>query len=289
VTDHIGLDVIAALDEGLLDPHEAERALLHLRNCSVCAARETALAEVPAALRRAAEAEPPPAPAWVAERLDAALAAEAGSDRTTQAEPDEVPSIADGVRRRRPGRGRGSLARSLAAAAAVCLLGGGGYALFRAAEQPPSAGSAAAAPNRSAASPTRPAPRGGPLIEPGGTVSANRVPQLAHSGTNYQPGQLQAQVESVLRQTMSRSDQATNGPIQQPSNPLPASLQGCVQRVIGAQQPALVDEASYQGKPATVVVVPQPNGPGGQVWVAGAGCSAANGDVLAQSSISSIP
>ena len=139
MTDHIGLDDIAALDEGLLAPEEADRTRLHLQNCPTCAAGEAALAEVPAALRGIAEAEPAPVPAWVAERLDAALAAEAGSDGTATvgapvgAPPEHVPSIAD-ARRRGDGGGRGSrLLRPLAAAAAIFLFAGGGYALFRAA------------------------------------------------------------------------------------------------------------------------------------------------------------
>lgn len=287
MTDHLRVDVIAVLDEGLLDPGEAEQARLHLRSCSLCAGHQAALAGVPAALRKAGESEPPPLPAWVAARLDAALAAEAEAGRAAAA-ADRLTSIAGArPRRSRPGRGRGALVRSLAAAAAVCLLGGGGYALFRAAAQPPSAGSTSAGARSGAAS--KPAPRGGPLIEPGATAPAIRVPRVTHSGTNYRPGQLQAQVESVLGQTPRTGQPAPGESSSSPGMGLPTALQGCVQKVIGAQQPTLVDTASYQGQPATVIVAPQPNGPGGQVWVAGAGCSASHGDVLAHTAISSIP
>lgn len=288
MTDHISLEVIAALGEGLLDPQEAGQARLHLRNCFTCAAREAELAEVPAALRRIAEAGPPPVPAWVAERLDAALAAETGSDGTAPAgaSPDHVPSIAD-ARRRRGGRDSRVL-QPLAAAAVVCLFAGGGYALFRAIEQPPGAGSSAAASRPVASSVATPPKRGGPLAAPQASPSSVNVPQLVHSGINYQPAQLQAQVESMLRQTAGERHNGSS-----PGSPhgteLPAGLQGCVRRIIGAQQPTLVDEASYHGQPATVVVAPQPNGPGGQVWVAGPGCSAARSDVLARAPISSIP
>lgn len=293
MTDHIDPDVIAALGEGLLGRREAGRARLHLHSCANCAAQAAALAEVPAMLRRISEAEPPPVPPWVAERLDAALAAEAltagtGANGTAPAEqaPAEVPSIADGRRRRR-GRGPDSrLLRPLAAAAAVCLLAGGGYAVFRAAA-PHASGTSAAVSHRPAATAT---PHGGgPLIKGGGSPTASpgtTTPEVIRSGVNYQPAQLQAQVESELRQTAPQRHQGGTG---QNSPQLPASMNGCMQRVIGAQQPTLVDEATYRGQRATVIVTPEANGPGGEVWVTGAGCSAAHSDVLAHTSVSSIP
>lgn len=299
MTDHIDLDVIAALSEGLLDRREARRARLHLHSCANCAAQAAALAEVPAVLRRISRAEPPPVPAWVAERLDAALAAEAltagaltpgtGANGTAPAEraPAEVASIADGRRRRRRGRAPGSrVLRPLAAAAAVCLLAGGGYAVFRAAA--PHAGSTSAAVSHRPAA-TGTLHGGGPLIKRGGSPTASpgtTTPEVISSGVNYQPAQLQAQVESVLRQTATERHQGGTG---QNSPQLPASMNGCMQRVIGAQQPTLVDEATYRSQRATVIVTPEANGPGGEVWVTGAGCSAAHPDVLAHTSVSSIP
>jgi hypothetical protein len=300
MTDHVGLHVIAALDEGLLDQREAENARLHLLDCPACAAREAALAQVPAALLRLGQAEPPPIPAYVGARLDAALAAEVEAARAASPDtaspdraavpdvpdrPDRVPSIADAPGRRRPG----VLAlRPLAAAAAVCLLAGGGYALFRA-EAPSSGPSSSVAAPHQAASTTRPIKRSGPLLEPGVQAPGASSPPLTHSGTNYQPGQLQAQAESVLRHMAGRSYHAPAGPEGATAAPLPAGLEGCLRRITGGRPPTLVDEARYRGQPATVIVAPRPAGSGSQVWVAGPGCSAANGDVLAQTAISSIP
>jgi hypothetical protein len=285
MTDHIGLDVLAALDEGLLDRRTAKKTRLHLADCPVCAARESGIAEIPAVLRRIGEAEPPPTPAWVATRLDAALAAEAGSDGTAPGgEPDRVPSIGDAPRRRR--RPPGSvLLRPVAAAAAVCLLAGGGYALYRATASSGGGSPTAARPSArtAATAPTR----GGPLLEPGARAPAAGLPRVVRSGTNFQPGQLQAQVEYVLRQAAGESHAPAG--VGNASATLPAGLEGCLQRIAYGQQAALVDEASYRGQPATIFVVPQPNGPGGRVWVTGSGCSAARADVLAQTSISSIP
>ena len=297
MTDHIDLDALASLSEGLLDSTEAESARRHLRGCSTCAARAEALSELSAALRRASDAEPPPIPAWVARRLDAALAAEAGSDglaaergpdltAPSGPEPDHVPSIADARQRRQRGRGPGNrVLRPLGAAAAACVLAGGGYAVFRAAA-PSATGTAASAAHRPAATATA-RNRANPLI-PGSQapVSGPTSPDLIHSSIDYQPGQLQAQVESVLRQT---SGERHNGGTSQHFAQLPANLRGCVQRVVGDQQPTLVDEASYRGQPATVIVTPKANGPGGDVWVAGPGCSAGQADVLTESSLSTIP
>jgi hypothetical protein len=286
MTDHVSLDVIAALREGLLEPREAKRARAHVQACSTCAARDEELQRVPAALRRIADAEPAPVPPWVAQRLDAALAAEAGSDGIAPAPlPDDVPSIAGASGSGRRGRGPGSrLLRPLAAAAAVCLLAGGGYAIFRAAEPP--AGTRSAALHRATPSASATAPnRGGPLIEPRTVVPGATSPQVIHSGIQYQPAQLQAQVESVLRQTAADRHGRTG----KPETPMPGGLHTCVQRIIGSQQPTLVDEASYRGQPATVIVTPEANGPGGEVWVAGQGCSSAGGDVIAHTSINWIP
>ena len=304
MTDHVDLDVLAALSEGLLDSAEAGQAQRHLRGCTTCTARAAALGEVPAALRRVSEAQPPPVPAWVAERLDAALAAEAGSDglaagagsglaaearpdlaAPTPPPPDHVPAIADARQRRRRGHWPASgILRPLGAAAAVCLLAGGGYALFRAAT-PSATSTAASAPHRSAAA-TAPANRANPLIRHQATVPGATSPEVLRSGINYQPTQLQGQVESVLRQTSGERHYGGTG---QHFAQLPADLRGCVQRVIGDQQPTLVDEASYRGQSATVIVTPEANGPGGEVWVAGSGCSAGRADVLAQTSVSTIP
>jgi hypothetical protein len=64
----------------------------------------------------------------------------------------------------------------------------------------------------------------------------------------------------------------------------------CVDKVAGADavhagEVKLVDQARYQGQPATVIVV-QPAAPRpGTVYVAGAGCSAAHADILARVSL----
>ena len=48
------------------------------------------------------------------------------------------------------------------------------------------------------------------------------------------------------------------------------SLAGCVLRLTGNVPPSLVDRATYQGKPAYVIAVPD------RAWVVGLGCTASN-------------
>lgn len=294
MTDHIGLDVLAALDEGLLSRRSRHHARNHLAGCPACADRAAAIAEVPDALRRAAASEPPPVPAWVAIRLDAALAAETGSNGALDGTapggtapthaPDRVAPIADAPSRRHR-RGPRVVLRPVAAAAAVCVLGGGAYAVYTATGSS-GTGSPAADAHSARAGATAPT-RGGPLLEPGRNVSGPRVLRIVRTGTDFQPGQLPAQVESVLREPEDANPAAAGAG--QSSTTLSPALEGCLERIAPGEQATLVDEARYRGQPATIFVLPEPKGPGGRVWVTGPACSATRSDVLARASISSIP
>jgi hypothetical protein len=51
-----------------------------------------------------------------------------------------------------------------------------------------------------------------------------------------------------------------------------------VQRVTGDVRPVHVESARFDGRPATIIVVPK--GSGEMAWVVGAGCSGTNPDVL---------
>jgi hypothetical protein len=55
--------------------------------------------------------------------------------------------------------------------------------------------------------------------------------------------------------------------------PSPA-LSGCVSRLTGGHAPSLVDEASYDGRPAYIIAVPT------DVWVVGRGCTAADTQLI---------
>jgi hypothetical protein len=73
------------------------------------------------------------------------------------------------------------------------------------------------------------------------------------SGTNYRAGQLQAQVRATLIK-FQRPKPAHQSATLSPAPFSPVNL--CLARVLKGQRPRLVDMAQYEGKPATVVVVP---------------------------------
>lgn len=97
---------------------------------------------------------------------------------------------------------------------------------------------------------------------------------LVHSGTDYQPGQLAAQAEAVLaRQPAKAGGQSTSA---EPST----TVTGCVRLFAGVAHPILVDEASYRGQPATIVIRAPAAARPGHVWVVVPSCSAADRRVI---------
>jgi hypothetical protein len=119
-----------------------------------------------------------------------------------------------------------------------------------------------------------------PNVTPGLTVVA--------SGTDYRPAQLKAQVAAVLARVI-REEAGGFG--KSASSPAPsgarARLSACVQVLARGQTPRLVDVARYDGRPATVIVVPGARGNRLRVLVVGPGCSAAATDLLASTTIPS--
>jgi anti-sigma factor RsiW len=135
---HVGNDLLADFVEGLLPADDEARVAAHLTACPTCARARDALLDVSVLLRHAG-AEPLPMPREVAERLEAALAAEsrARSERTgvvslRTAEPRHTPGTREGDRRGRRRRATGWRARPprvLLAAASVAVLAVGAVAV----------------------------------------------------------------------------------------------------------------------------------------------------------------
>jgi hypothetical protein len=190
-------------------------------------------------------------------------------------------------RRARPSRSPWRLTpRLAAAAAAVVLVAGGGYAIARVAlagnssEQTSSAGSSASrsAPNGSAAAR---APEAAP-----GVAIRGGLPLVA-SDTNYQPGQLPAQVGAVLKHYPAPEGSPGRPTVASPVSPESAfpQLNACVSHLAGGQRPRLVDIARYGTRPAAVIVVPVSGTATLRVWVVGPGCTGQGGDVIARFSM----
>jgi hypothetical protein len=170
------------------------------------------------------------------------------------------------------------------AAAAVVLVAGGGYVLSRWPSPSPSESSASSG----AAPVTGPAARAGANAAAGDGGLA-----VISSGTDYRPGQLAAQVAVVLARypipaagqlvpvpTRAASASAAQPrPVQQPSRL--AALPGCVARIAAGLHPRMVDEARYNGRLATIIVLPATAPGPAQVWVVGPACSGSRSAIIA--------
>src|SRR6516165_707431 len=292
---HADAETLAAFREELLSRRKAARVSAHLAACSRCAGLDAQLAEVRALLTRTTA---PPMPDALTARIEAAIAAEAAT-RAAAAAGAGAPSR-DGAARpsgqpagrtaRPPARPRRSILalRVAAVTAAVVVIAGGGYGVAKLLAGSPGNGTAAV--NGAAA----PAPAGsGPRMSAGGfesggsaAASGAAAARIVSSGTNYQPSQLKSQVSAVLAQ---HGGSTAEGPGPSPNN-RPASssrqLPACVTQVTGGTRPLLVDHASYQGHPATVIVVPSA-APGKLRAVVVAGeCTGPTSHVLATATIS---
>jgi hypothetical protein len=217
-------------------------------------------------------------------------AADAGA---APAQPRDAAGGHHGHRARRawpgPGPGRSRLAlRIAAAAAAIVVIGGGGYGVSRLVSggEPEQASTASGA--GAAASTRRPASTAmGPAVH--GTGSPGNKSRAAaanpsgsavlSSGTNYRTGQLKTQVEAALaRATV---------PSPKPSHLVPGAtaLTSCLKRVARNQHPLLVDTARYNGRPATIIVLPTGSAKTRRVVVVGPDCSATQADLITTTTI----
>lgn len=306
MTGHLDADTLAEYREDLLGRRQSARIRAHLAGCSRCAAVDHELAEVSTLL---AAAPAPPMPDALASRLQGVLAAEAASRVAQNPAPAENPAAQPashtatppGRRRaghttRTPRRRRVLALRVASATAVVAALAAGGFGLAHLSGGSPATGSSAAGPPRvplqPGASNRRASANVGPDISSGGSsisVAGGTVPVL-HSGRDYQPANLTTQAEAELGHSSESTHQAASSPgtIIAGGSQTAAALAGCVRRVTGGVAPTLVDQARYQGQPATVIVQAPAAGRAGQVWVTGPGCSSAHPDLLAHAQLAEV-
>jgi len=302
-------ETLAAFREELLPRRKAERVAKHLARCTQCAGLDAQLADLPALL---ADVPAPPMPDALTTRIAAALAEEAAARSAgvpagaaaaqaaadgdaAAAQPGDAANGARGRRTRRaaraPGPGRTRLALRIAtAAAAVVVIVGGGFGVSRllSGTSSPTVASGSA--------PVPPATRIAPhnaLQAPsqsGGAKSGNKDHSassgaagyhVAASGTNYLPGRLGAQVKAVLSRPGRLPLPKPNG---SSSILRRTGLTSCVTHVTGTQRPRLVDLAHYDGRPATVIVLPS-GANTLRVLVVGPRCSATMTDLLARTTL----
>ncbi|MBW8487062.1 hypothetical protein [Actinomadura parmotrematis] len=197
--------------------------------------------------RLLAEAPVPAMPAELASRIDQAIAAES------------LNSAAVASLEQRRGRRHW---RILSAAAATVAVLGGGAVVAQSALQNGGDGAAHV--------PASDAGRAAPLNAAAFTVE--------HSGTDYRAGDVARQVGALLG-TLRTAELRTQG------GQAAATLLGCVEAVTRGRTPELVDQARYQGAPATVIAAPGASGVR-DIWVVGADCTPQRPHVLAHTTAS---
>lgn len=241
---HLDYDALADFAEGILDEATAASTERHLAGCADCRMRAAEVAEVSRVL---ADAPLPPMPAHLVERLDAALAAEAASSLPVHRQARRFQLVA-------------------AAAAAVVAVGGGAVAVRTVIDQGDSRSAAVSQP---------------PVEEPSRTDSKAR-PQVARpapyavvrTGTDYTTAGLASQVATALSKTAPAGRPHAMNAVSGPS-------EACVARVTGGKAPLLVDAATYDGRPAAVIVLRGADAGHADVWVVGPKCSVNDLDLVA--------
>jgi hypothetical protein len=261
-TTHLDPDVLAEFRAGLITGRRSTGVAAHLAGCERCSALGDQLAEVSALL---AAVPAPSMPDGAAHRLESVLAAEVA--RRDDPERAGGDGSRDRVRHRRPARRRGFrlvAVRVLAPAAAVIALAAGGYGLSRLI-----AGPANSTASRTAAEPSAPNVGAGSGKGTAGRAEFPEIPVssgflVVDSHTDY----LHATLGEQLARQVSQESRTTAAGGQPPS----ARLQACVRQVTGGVSPVLVENARYQGQPATIIVAP--GGGGYTAWVMTPDCSA---------------
>ncbi len=107
------------------------------------------------------------------------------------------------------------------------------------------------------------------------------------TGTHFRSARLTQQVDGVLGasraelQTMSPSGSPTVSGGPNTNVTPPNALSGCVSLIAAGRKVLLVDIATFDRKPATIIVTARKGPAAAQVWVVGSGCSSTTRDVLA--------
>jgi hypothetical protein len=258
----------------------------HLAQCPDCTAAVRTQLAVRSLLRT--QPDPGPMPSDVADRIDAALASAATDSVATsmtpgkaagRSDPADDPASSTGgpigtvlpmepARERRLARLSPATVRVgkvLVGVAAAALIAGGGYAALH------------TSPNSSAASSAKDKSSGSSLAAGAAAPQASRPVQVQASGTAYTKANIVAKVTSLMATSAQAGGVTRPAPDAAAESTLttPAGLHACLQALdAGNAQPLLVDLATFDGKPAAVLVLP--DGTGREVWVVSRSCAGTN-------------
>jgi anti-sigma factor RsiW len=300
---HVDANVLAELGAGLISGKRATRIHAHLAGCQQCARLSAGLTEIAALL---ASVPSPAMPESVTRQLQATLAQEAaersarvtapaqatsgdGSDHVLpfRSGPIRAGTVRGDTVRGNTVRGRRGFtgpvaARAFAAAAAACVVAAGGYTVAQLTSGGPAPSSghsqagAAAGPTASSRPAARPFIGLTPAI---GSSGANVLSfKVINSGIDYQFATLSSQIKAELGHATALGPARSSGArfLHAPST----QQYACVMDVTGDIEPAMVDSARYNGRPATIIALAHVGNQLSQAWVVGPSCSADNPDVL---------
>jgi hypothetical protein len=308
VNRHATLDELARLGADDLKPRKAARIRGHLATCVQCTQLNSQLSTVPDLLSRV---EFGPMPDNLSARIESALAIEArqrlASEPATEAGRGDLPaarSARSGTQRH--GRDRAgwrlpglsvAATRALATAGAIAVIGGGGYAIASHAGGGPatSASSASGAANAAVPGATASQAIGAP-VNFGHGDSARSIPTVT-STTDFMPSTLATQAAAALQAARVQgvhsgppvphqhglSSDSSGTAARSFANPAGLSgptLAGCIGRFAPGHAVQLVEDAKFDGKPATIIITTAPSGKSAEVWVVGESCSASRSDLL---------
>lgn len=284
---HPDAELLADVAEGLADPDTAARAERHLASCADCRVRQAELESVTVVLRSQAT---PRIPDQVAARIAAALAAE---PMPVAASGGSVTALPIDARRRGARRLLRQGLAAAAAVAAVAVVGTAGVSIFRDNGVGESTSTAGAAAERT----TDDLAAG-----PGGAAAPPRAPVTA-TGRDYTSANLAAAARELT--TVLRASPTTASRV--PALPAPGDaeggvvaeapalsrlsdpivLAGCLGSLSGGRQSTAlaVDLATYEGRPAAIVVLPNSTPGHVQVFVVGPNCSASATDLITATSV----
>jgi hypothetical protein len=289
---HVDAGVLAELSAGLISGRRVGRIHAHLAGCQRCARVSAGLSEVSALLASVPSAA---MPAAVTRRLSAAIEEEAAARSGTAGSPVRLADQVPFRRAERAGGGRlrnrltsPVAMRGFAAAAAVCLVAAGGYTIV----QLTSPGRSGPTLSPSASAAIHHGLRDGPgayHLSPsrqGSSIHPSPAAfEVISSGTDYRSTTLGTQVERELSEIgRIGANTPSGGTVRHKPS---AQQEACVQNVVPGVVPTLVDAASYQGQPATVIALAPGAGQLGQAWVVGSACSGDKGDILVHVRLSS--
>jgi hypothetical protein len=318
VRRHASADELADYAEGVLRPRKAARITAHLHSCVVCRQVSADLESVSGMLADVSFAQMPESlSVRIDAAIATETAQRVASAPETEAGRRDLPERAPAARRTRwrmPPISPLALRVASTAAVAIVLVGGAfELASHGGSTAGPSGRAAVPAPAR--AGPAA-APVFGPEVRVGSTGHMQDV-RTVDASTNFVPAHLTSQVQSAVRQA--RSDGALYAGTPAPdrgvlgtrkSAPSPtaptagsgssagvlygngptlnipgheaaeAQLAGCVDRVAGGRIPELVEMARFEGRKATLILIPAAGSQPATAWLVGTSCSISVSDVL---------